>query len=376
MPTVPQTVFSVTYNNRNITADISRFLLSLSYSDKTQGETDEVSIELEDVDHLWQNNWYPEKGANIVVTIGSLNCGIFQIDEIELQGPPSTVTIRGIAVGITNSLRTRRSDAHENKTLKQIAEKIASKNNLTIEGDIPDITLSRTTQNKETDVAFLKRISAAYGIIFSVRGSVITFTSVFTLEQRGASFTVDKSDISRYSIKDKADGMIKSAQVKSKNSKKNEKVSVNLEFEKYKQDNPSYTAPATENKNDGVAYPYAENQQQGEAIAKAIMHLSASNQQEGNLTMQFNPLAVAGNNFTLTGLGKLSGKYNIKSSSHKIDRSGAVTEVEIKRLQTPTPQQQITNKPKLQQVKNIPVRDAKLRANVFSNDGRPFNVRT
>lgn len=355
MAIAPKTDFSVSYNNKNITADISKYLLSLSYSDKTEGESDEVSIELEDVDNLWQNNWYPEKGANLTVTLGGLNCGTFEIDEIEITGLPSTVTIRGMATGITNSLRTRKSDAHENKTLKQIAEKVAAKNNLTVEGDIPDITIGRVTQNKETDVAFLKRISERYGVIFSVRGTAITFTSVYTLQDRNASFIIDKTELSQYSIKDKADGMAKAAKVKSKNAKKNSKVEVNLEYEDYKKDNPGYTAPATESGNDAVAYPYAENKQQGEAIAKAVMHLSATNQQEGNMSMQFNPLACAGNNFTLTGLGRLSGKYHIVSSSHKIDRSGAVSEIEVKRLQTPTKAQQITTKKPLPKPKDVPV---------------------
>lgn len=369
MPTVSNTPYSITYNNRNITADISRFLLSLTYSDKTEGESDEVSIELEDVDGLWQNNWYPEKGANLTVTIGALNCGKFQIDEIQLQGPPSTVTIRGMATGITNSLRTRKSDAHENKTLKQIAEKVAAKNNLTIEGEIPDITLSRTTQNKETDLNFLKRIAGRYGVLFSVRGTVITFTSVYSLENRGASFSVDKTDLSSYTIKDKADGMIKAAKVQSKNAKKNSKVEVNLDFEKYKQENPGYTAPATESGNDGVGYPYAENTQQGEAAAKAIMHVSASNQQEGNISMQFNPLACAGNNFTLTGIGKLSGKYHIKSSSHKIDRSGGVSECEIKRLQTPTKSQQVSSAKPKQKPKDVPVSIRGVGGDILFNTG-------
>lgn len=355
MATVPQTAFTVTYNNKNITADIAKYLLSLTYSDKTEGESDEVSIELEDVDGSWQNNWYPEAGASLSVSLGLLNCGVFEIDEIEISGPPDKVTIRGMATGIKNSLRTRKSDAHENKTLRQIAEKIATKNNLTIAGDIPDITIGRVTQNKETDVAFLKRISSKYGVIFSVRGSSITFTSVYGLEARNISFTVDKTELSNYNIKDKADGMVKAAKVKSKNAKKNEKVEVNLDFEKYKQDNPAYTAEPTVNGNEGVAYPYAENTQQGEAIAKAVMHLSASNQQEGNVSMEFNPLACAGNNFMLTGLGKLSGKYNIKSSSHKIDRGGATSEIEIKRLQLPTKTQQITNKPPKEQPKDVPV---------------------
>ena len=62
--------------------------------------------------------------AKLTVTIEDLKCGVFEIDEINLSGPPDVVTIRGMATGIVNSLRTKKSDAHESKTLKQIAEKV------------------------------------------------------------------------------------------------------------------------------------------------------------------------------------------------------------------------------------------------------------
>ena len=346
---VPSTLFSVLYNNRNITADISKYMLSLTYTDKASGESDEIDIELEDVDLFWQNGWYPEKGAKLTVTIGNLRCGVFEIDEIEIKGPPTTVNIRGLATGISGSLRTKKSDAHENKTLKQIAEKVAQKNSLTVSGEIPDITIGRVTQNKETDLGFLKRVAGDYGIVFAVRDNTITFTSVYSLDARNSSFSLDLTDLANYSLKDKADGIAQSAKVTSKNAKKNESVSTNLEFEQYKKDNPAYTAPPVVSQDSATTYGYAENTQQAEAKAKAIMHLSATNQFEGNIQIsksEVYDLAVAGNNFHLNGLGKLSGKFTIKSSSHKIDRSGGRTvECEIKRLQEPTKSAQIS-KPK------------------------------
>jgi len=351
--------FTVLYNNKNITSDISKYMLSLTYNDKTEGESDEIEIEVEDVDLRWQNGWYPEKGAKLTVTIEDLKCGVFEIDEINLSGPPDVVTIRGMATGIVNTLRTKKSDAHESKTLKQIAEKVASKNNLTIQGAIPDITFGRITQNKETDLAFLKRISQEYGVLFAVRENVITFTSIYDVEIRNTSFSVDKSGISRYDIRDKADGMIKTASVKSKNPKKNEPVTANLEFEKYKSEQ-GYTSDNPVNQDSGVTHTKAENKQQAEAKAKAIMHLSATNQMEGNLEFHGTTLAIAGNNFQVTGLGKLSGKYHIKSSSHKIDKStGYTVSVEIKRLNSPAKSEQITKPKKKQQSNNVDVRNFK-----------------
>ena len=347
--------FTVLYNNKNITNDISKYMLSLTYSDKTEGESDEIEIELEDVDLRWQNSWYPEKGAKLTVTIESLKCGIFEIDEIQLSGAPDVVTIRAMATGVNNSLRTKKSDAHEGKTLKQIAQKVALKNNLTIQGDIPEITFNRITQNKETDLAFLKRISKEYGILFSVRDSVITFTSIYDVEKRNVSFSVDKSEISSYSLKDKADGMIKEASVKSKSAKKNQAISVNVDFEKYKQEQ-GYTSDTPISKDTGVSHGRVENKQQAEAKAKAIMHTSATNQMEGSIEMQGTTLAVAGNNFNLTGFGKLSGKYHIKSSSHKISKSSGYTlGLEIKRLNLPLKNEQITIPKKIKQANTVRV---------------------
>jgi phage protein D len=279
-------------------------MLSLTYSDKVKGESDEVEIELEDVDDLWKNAWYPEKGAKLTVTIGTLKCGTFEIDEIEIKGPPDTVTIRGMATGITNTLRTKKSDANENKTLKQIAQKIADRNGLEMfeitMGSIPSLTLSRSTQNKETDLGYLKRISQDHGVVFAVRDKKMVFDSVYNLENRKESFILDKTDIESYSLQDKSDGMVKSAKVESKNAKKNESVSTNLEFENYKKENPGYTAPPVVSQDAYVSSSRSENTQQAESKAKAIMHTSASNQQKGSISIQFNPLAIAGNNFKIT----------------------------------------------------------------------------
>jgi len=346
---VPKPKFSVLYNGKNITADIAKYMLSISYTDKTEGESDEIEIELEDVDALWQNSWYPEKGAKLTVVIETMKCGVFEIDEIEMKGPPDTVTIKGIATSITKALRTKKSDAHEKKTLKQIAQKVAEKNGLTIDDmlGVPDFSFDRITQNKETDLGFLKRISKEHGVVFSVRDNKMTFMSVYELEKQKSVFTIDKSDISGYSMKDKADGMVKEAKVASKNMKTNETVTANADFEKYKKDNPAYTAPAVVSQDTYVDSSRSENQQQAESKAKAIMHLSASNQQIGNFSMQGFARAVGGVNFTLTGFGKLSGKWHIKVSKHTIDKSGGYkTDVECKRLQEPKKSQQITTKKK------------------------------
>ena len=95
---------------------------------------------------------------------------------------------------------------------------------------------------------------------------------------------------------------------------------------------------------------------------------------EGNIGMKGTVLAVAGNNFQLTGIGRLSGRYHIKSSSHKIDRSSGYTvDLEIKRLNLPAKVEQITRKKQKTQSNNVNVRNFKFPTNDFPY-GNPTKI--
>ena len=225
---LPSATFQVLYNNKNITADISNHIISLSYTDKVEGESDEIEINLEDTDLMWQNAWYPKKGAKLKVTIEQdghvLNCGSFTIDEIEMskdRGAGDVVSIRGLAASINHKTRTKRSSAHENKTLREIAISIAANNGLTVVGKIANIVFKRITQYKETDLGFLRRLAGDYGYTFSIRDNIITFTNVYELEARKHVLTLDKTDLLSHKVKDKTTRVYKAAKVKHHNSQDN-----------------------------------------------------------------------------------------------------------------------------------------------------------
>ena len=173
-------VFKIEYNEKNITKDVSAYVLSIEYSDYEHGQSDEITITFEDTQKLWQNAWIPSKGDTLRVFIGYeneklLNCGLFEIDEIEYDSPPDTLTVKALASAITKPLREENSKGYENKTLKQIAQEIAQKHNLTLIGNIDDIKIERITQNQESDLAFLKRIAEEYGYIFKIADGSLVF---------------------------------------------------------------------------------------------------------------------------------------------------------------------------------------------------------
>jgi phage protein D len=77
----------------------------------------------------------------------------------------------------------------------------------------------------------------------------------------------------------------------------------------------------------------AEDKAQAEAKAKVALYRSRSNQVEGSLTLQGDPFLVAGNNFELTNMGSLSGRYHICESTHSIARGGGyTTSLSVKRV--------------------------------------------
>jgi phage protein D len=333
---VRRPIFRVLYNGKNITEDISKFLHSLTYSDKVEGESDEIEIELDDVDGLWRGPWYPEKGSKLDVSIGyqdiALNCGVFEIDEIEISGPPDVVRIRALAAGITSSLRTNKSKAYEALTLRQLAEYVAGLHGLTVTGEIPNVVYKRVTQHRESDLSFLRRVASEYGVIFSVRDKKLVFTTIYDVEKRSAATVIDRLDLASFSIKDTSAKTYKDAEVKYHNPVDKKVVSTKYATNQ-EQNADGYAYSQIASGDTKVIHTKAENKQQAELKAKAALHRNNSKQQEGSLNMEGNPLIVAGNNFELTGFGKVSGLYHITESRHSISRSeGYSTEASIKRV--------------------------------------------
>lgn len=332
---VPKGKYKITYEGKNITSDIVGYVIDLTYEDKEAKASDTLELRLDDTDAQWRDAWYPSKGDKIQLSIGKddamVDCGSFTVDEIELEGPPDTVTIRAIATAFTKATRTKKNKAHEKQTLKQIAQTVASDNGLTLQGEIENIKIERITQSNETDIQFLKRIADDYGYVFSIRDTKLVFTSIYKLEDGKVVRTIDRTQLTRYRISDKSSKTYKKAAVSYHNPV--EAKAVTYETEKAtNKDGVSYnTIGAADTL---VIKTKVENKQQAEAKAKAALYKANSKQQEGSLTTDGDPLLLAGNNFELTGMGAMSGKFHIESSTHRISRGGGyTTDIKVKRVE-------------------------------------------
>lgn len=382
---VPQSIFTVFIAGKNVTADISDRLLSVEYTDHSGGEADTISISIENADQKWLNEWWPDKNTEVSLEIGYegliLNCGKFRADQIELAGPPDTLTIRGIAAA--GKLRTKKSYAHEDKTLREIVQTVADSLGFTVEGEIKNIKIERCTQNNLTDLQFLRKLADKYGYYFSVRDTVITFTSEIELDKSDPVFEIDRRDMIKYSFSDKTDRTYSSAKVAYRNPVTGkdvqsavtwddvlagiipganagissflgqdgqtaivggvgQKIVKETQASPYEPNTPVGT-PVSESIMKTVAGDElfmnikAENEQQAEEMATAGLYKANKSTATGSITVPGNPTLVAGNTIMISGMGKLSGKYSIKTSRHAKTRSGGYEcTLEIQRVAVST----------------------------------------
>ena len=316
-------IFKIEYNQKDITKDVSNQVLNIEYTDYEHGQSDEITITFDDTQKLWQSSWIPSKGDSIRVFIGYegeklLNCGVFEIDEIEFATPPDILTVKALATGITKALRQNNSVAYENKTLKQIASEIAQKHSLTLVGEIEDVRVERITQNQERDLTFLKKLAEQYGYIFKIAEGNLVFYKTEKLTGADAAKILYRTDLSRITLTEKTSKNYKSVTVSYHNPKTGKKITATAKNEKCVKGD---TLKITER---------CENKQQALLKAKAAL-AKGNNTLEGSIDLVGTPNLIAGLNIELKDLGYFSGKYHITQTRHFIDRtSGYGTSLEVK----------------------------------------------
>lgn len=329
METIKKPQAILIYNDKDITLDISKYLISLSYSDYEKDQSDELSITLNDKENLFKTAWKPQKGDKIAAKIGYLgeellNCGSFTVDENEmsLSDGGNIVTIRALAASINDKIREKNSKAYENKLLVDIAKEIGKKHNFRVVGSEGFIKIQRATQYNESDLSFLRRISAEYGYIFKLCDNLLVFTQIDTLEKTEPLTTLTLKDISTVSLRDTSTKTYTSCRVQYFNAKTGKYQSVTVKGDR-------------QDVKKEVLKLNVKCQNKEEAITKAKAGLkTGQNTIEGSLTLKSgNRYFIAGANFTMTdGLGFYGGKFHIKSSTHEITHDNYTCSGEVYKI--------------------------------------------
>ena len=321
---VPQPQFKLTYGQKDVTTELAPFILAITYTDALEGESDELEVNIEDRDHRWKNGWFPGKGDKLSLQAGYVGelygMGSFEIDEIEFNGTPDTISIRALAAGVKAALRTSNTRAFEGKTLKQIADELAAGQALRLvgAGDNTGRSYQRVTQNKETDLAFLNRLGKAEGIVFSIKDGQLVWHDQARLDDAQTVTIITRQQMSSFTFRAKTATTYKACQV-------------------------SYHDPKTKalkthtEKADGVPsgdtlklIERCETLDQATAKARAALRGANGKQVEGSVTVYGNPKLRAGCNIEVQGLGLLDGSYQILNARHSLERGrGYTTDLEL-----------------------------------------------
>lgn len=316
----PAPVFIVTYNGRDISVDISPFIMSLTYTDNLDGEeADSLELSLEDTDGRWINAWYPDAGATLTAKAGLsgyplLDCGTFEIDDIEFAGPPSTVSLKAQSAAITKPMRTQRSAGYDDSSLAGIVRAVAARHRLQVVGEIEDIPVRRATQYRETDLGFVRRIAEEYGYAYNVRGKQLVFYRQSELRGVAPVLVIGPGDVSTWQLRDNVKGTPESASVAYHEPKSKKVVAYGLDASGAMVATPSADSIRLKGR--------TESKAQAKAKCEAALDKASVEGVEGNFKMAGDARVVAGNNVALQGFGRFDGEYQVKAARHTIQRSG------------------------------------------------------
>lgn len=163
----------------DITADISRRLISLSLTDNRGFEADQLDIELDDADGLMQ---MPPRGAVLSVFLGwkgqaLFHKGEFTVDEVEHRGAPDTLTLRARSADYRGSLNSRRDNSYHDTTLEAIVSAVAARNSLepAVAESLKGVKVSHIDQTQETDAAFITRLAELNGGVVAIKAGKLIF---------------------------------------------------------------------------------------------------------------------------------------------------------------------------------------------------------
>ncbi|CNB36764.1 phage late control D family protein [Yersinia ruckeri] len=198
--------FMLTLGGKDISANLSNRLISLTMTDNRGFEADQLDIELDDSDGQVV---MPARGAILSLFLGwkgsaLIGKGQFTVDEIEHRGAPDTLTVRARSADFRGSLNSRREASYHDTTLGAVVTQIAERNKLTaaLAKGLAEIKIPHIDQSQESDIKFLTRLAERNGAEVSVKAGKLLFlkagNSVTASGKPIPTMTIERADGDRH----------------------------------------------------------------------------------------------------------------------------------------------------------------------------------
>lgn len=265
---------------------------------------------------LIQHNWQ-DTGKKAV-----LDCGTFELDSVQVSGPPLKGTVKGTSIPYTSTLRMQKKSRNWEKiTLKAIAQQIANEAGLKLLYDSPNNPeYDKKEQVQQSDIRFLQDLCHAEGKALKVTKLSVVIFDKEDYDKKPVVKTIKygSSDIISFRLSTKlTDAAYTSCHVSYTNTEKKQTIEYT-----YTPDSSVGTGQVLEI-NERVANTE-------EARRLAMKRLREKNAQEftGSFTMVGDVQLVAGIVVKLKGFQDFDKKYRVKSAKHNLT-GGYTTDIEL-----------------------------------------------
>lgn len=324
----------VIYEKTDISVDLHPHLLGWTYTDNLTGQADDLQITVEDIEQRWSGNWMPDVTATLEATIiqkswnqegkeESLPLGSFEVAEIEVNHPPSTVTIKGISIPESSGLRgEKKNKAWEKTKLSVLAGEKAAGAGLSLFYDTgEDPSYDRIEQTEETDLVFLSRLCNDAGLCLKVAGTKLVVFDEAKYESAAPITTLKRSqsEIKSYRGRTTSVGLYRACKVNYFSAE--EKLNISATFAPPNAPKTGRTLMVKER----VA-SVAEAQR----LAKKKLREANKEAMQVSLTITGDLRFVAGVTVMLSEFGAFDGKYIVTQAKHS-QQNGYETNLELRR---------------------------------------------
>lgn len=321
---------SVSYNGKNIDTKLAEFLRSFSYTDVASGESDSLSLAINDKDRKWIRAWFPSKGDTMSASITmknwgkegdtqKLSCGSFIIDDFSFSGAPIQLKLEAIAIPANSGFKkTQRTKTYENTTLENIANEVAKRAGIRCYYEVGRVSIEKVEQSEKDDCSFLNELVKLYGYAMKIYKSKIVIFSEATYEKKRSVATLTEQNIEpNWSWNTTLDGKYTGAKYEYTNNDKNQTFKVTA-------GGGNRVLKVTDS---------ASTLSEAEKITLAKLNEANKNDTTMSVTLTMaNRKIIATACVTIKGLGKLDGKYYVEKVNWSVG-GGCKQKLELRKVQ-------------------------------------------
>ncbi|WP_211746416.1 contractile injection system protein, VgrG/Pvc8 family [Paenibacillus sp. Marseille-Q4541] len=355
------------YNGKEMgTEYLSKYLMDFTYEDSAPGDQDSISVTLDDREANWQDTWKPKFGDKLIAEITVVNwdkpgekaklpCGSFEVDSIDIDGPPDKVMIQALALplGGAQAKQENRTKSWEKVKLKTIAQDIAGRAKLKlVYSAVANPTYERLDQSDQTDFSFLVDKAKDEGIAVKISGGSLVLFDEAEYEKKPAVIDIvkGKSNILNYSFSESSTTTAYGKCVVTYRPPASAKKAKKKEKDKSKDDKPATIKAATNTQSttkvitgeyslpNATGLPVLRINERVETVAEANRlaknRLREQNKKSGlaSFSLDGDIRFAAGITINAKGFGRFNGKYIVVSATHRLGTTPYETEIQIRKV--------------------------------------------